>query len=112
MPVADVCAQVGLGKGPAQHSYNAFQHYLKLHKGNTDPKTPEPSTCDSLLSTSPSTSWNTFAQHEWETTKKKIRDFYPEVAEEAQHAFKWMLEQLLMISHPNRREGTEQPEHL
>ncbi len=91
MSVVDVCAQVGLRKAPPQQSYNAFQHYLKLHKGFPDPRaSPEPST-----SSSPSPSskaWNTYAQHEWETTKKKIANFYPEEAEEAQCAFEQILE--------------------
>ena len=91
--MADVHAQVGLGKVPPQQPYNAFLHYLKLCKENTDPRKSMLSTNDSPITPSlPSKTWNTYAQNEWEATKKKIAKFYSEEAEEAQHAFECILE--------------------
>ena len=111
--MADVHAQVGLGKVLPQQPYNAFLHYLKLHKENTDPGKSMQSTNDSPITPSLSSkTWNTYAQNEWEATKKKIAKFYSEEAEEAQHAFEHILERLLMISHPNRREAKPQAEHV
>ena len=50
--MADVHAQVGLGKVLPQQPYNAFLHYLKLRKENTNPRTSMLSTNDSPITPS------------------------------------------------------------
>jgi hypothetical protein len=104
MPLTDVRAQVGLGRLQPPQPYNAFLHFLKLRKNSTDPTIPP--------SPGPTSSWNEYAQSEWEATKNAIAVSFPKEPEEAQHAFERLLERFMVISRPTRKDASPLPEHI